>query len=720
MKQILITLFIALSLTAEIQAQRESLSTLRGKEAIKRLKQSGQYDSLREAFRMARQSSGETDDLLAPDAVTQPVKLTAADGAAGDRFGDGISISGDTAVVGAWGDDVGANNNQGSAYVFIRSGTTWIQQAKLTASDGAADDTFGYSVSISGDTIVAGSDVDDVGANVNQGSAYVFVRSGTTWTQQAKLTATDGAADDSFGFSVNINGETIVVGAPGDVFGGMPTIRNAAYIFVRSGATWTQQAKLTAADNAATFFGAQTEISGDTVVVSSAYNQSAYVFVRSGTMWTQQAKLTAADGEEGDFFALDIAISGNTIVVAAPLDDIGTAEDQGSAYVFVRNGTTWTQQAKLTAADGGEFESFAENVAISGDIIVAGSSSSLVEGDYRGAAYVFVRNGAAWTQRAKLTVPASPTFDFYGSRVAISGNDIIVGAPEQQIGANMRQGSAYIFRFSPNRAQFDFDGDGRSDFSVFRPSSGVWYLLQSTSGFAGIQFGQAGDKIVPADYDGNGKTDVAVYRAGVWYLRRSQLGLAAISFGASSDIPVPADFDGDGRADIAVYRNGTWYLSRSKAGFLGIQFGASGDIPVPADYDGDDKSELAVFRPANGTWYFYNLATNQASGIQFGSGGDKPVPADYDGDGKTDVAVFRPSDGTWYVSTNPATNYGAIRFGASDDVPVPADFDGDGKADIAVYRPSNGTWYLRQSISSFTGLAFGTAGDVPAPSAYVP
>ncbi|MDQ3710681.1 MAG: FG-GAP repeat protein, partial [Acidobacteriota bacterium] len=115
MKQILITLFIALSLTAEIQAQRESLSTLRGKEAIKRLKQSGQYDSLREAFRMARQSSGETDDLLAPDAVTQPVKLTAADGAAGDRFGDGISISGDTAVVGAWGDDVGANNNQGSA-----------------------------------------------------------------------------------------------------------------------------------------------------------------------------------------------------------------------------------------------------------------------------------------------------------------------------------------------------------------------------------------------------------------------------------------------------------------------------------------------------------------------------------------------------------------------------------------------------------------------------
>lgn len=146
MKQVLIILVVTLALTAGVQAQNESLPILRGKEAIERLKQSGEYDSLREAFRTARQSNNQTNDSLAPEAVSPPVKLTASDGAAGDRFGDGISISGDTAVVGAWADDVGANNNQGSAYVFVRSGATWIQQAKLTASDGAADDTFGYSV----------------------------------------------------------------------------------------------------------------------------------------------------------------------------------------------------------------------------------------------------------------------------------------------------------------------------------------------------------------------------------------------------------------------------------------------------------------------------------------------------------------------------------------------------------------------------------------------
>lgn len=178
MKKILMVLVAALSLTAGIRAQSETLPTLHGSEAVRRLKQLGQYHSLREAVRAARQASNQIDDLRAPEAVRQSVKLTASDGAAGDRFGNGISISGDTAVVGAWADDIGANVNQGSAYVFVKTGTTWTQQAKLTASDGAANDTFGYSVSISGNTIVVGSDVDDVGANVNQGSAYVFVRNG--------------------------------------------------------------------------------------------------------------------------------------------------------------------------------------------------------------------------------------------------------------------------------------------------------------------------------------------------------------------------------------------------------------------------------------------------------------------------------------------------------------------------------------------------------------
>lgn len=174
--------------------------------------------------------------------------------------------------------------------------------------------------------------------------------------------------------------------------------------------------------------------------------------------------------------------------------------NQGSAYVFVRSGTTWTQQAKLTASDGSVEENFGQSVAISGNLIVVGTEFGFVNGDYRGAAYIYRRSGTTWTEQAQqITVPDIMPFYGFGRSVAISGSDIIVGASEEQIGANIRQGAAYIFRFSNNRHQFDFDGDGRSDVSVFRPSNGVWYLQQSTNGFTGIQFGRASDKITPAD-----------------------------------------------------------------------------------------------------------------------------------------------------------------------------------------------------------------------------
>ncbi len=273
------------------------------------------------------------------------------------------------------------------------------------------------------------------------------------------------------------------------------------------------------------------------------------------------------------------------------------------------------------------------------------------------------------------------------------------------------------------RTSSDFDGDGRADISVFRPSNGVWYLFQSTGGFTGMQFGVASDKLVPADYDGDGKTDLAVYRNGTWYLNRSTAGFTGFAFGAPDDIPQPADFDGDGKADLAVYRpsNGTWYVyNLVNNQFTFAQFGAATDLPVVGDYNGDGKAGFAVFRPSNGFWYIAKPTGTPAQNfdsVQLGQAGDKPAPADYDGDGKTDEAVYRPSNGVWYVQRSQAGLFG-IQFGAPTDLPVAADYDGDGKADVAVFR--NGTWYLQQSTNGFTGVQFGASTDKPVPNAFVP
>ena len=270
----------------------------------------------------------------------------------------------------------------------------------------------------------------------------------------------------------------------------------------------------------------------------------------------------------------------------------------------------------------------------------------------------------------------------------------------------------------------DFDGDGKTDISVFRPDTGVWYILKSSNSvFSGTAFGAASDILAPGDYDGDGKTDTAVFRPseGVWYLLTKAGFLTSRPFGANGDVPVPADYNGDGKTDIAVFRpsNGTWYIANSDSlgTFNFVQFGAGEDKPVVGDYDGDGKSDIAVYRPSSGSWYVLRSSDGTVFGAAFGAASDVPAQGDFDGDGKTDLAVLR--SGVWYLlqTTN---GFSAVQFGASGDLPVTGDYDGDNKSDIAVFRPAGGAWYLLRSQSGFTGISFGSATDKPVPNAYLP
>jgi hypothetical protein len=246
-----------------------------------------------------------------------------------------VSVSGDTAVVGADHDDTPGGEGAGSAYVFARSGTTWTQQQKLLATDGTASDSFGVSVSISGDTALVGAYLDDPPSGTDAGSAYVFVRSGTTWTEQQKLLAPDGAAGDNFGNSVSVSGDTALLGAYKDDGGGADA--GSAYVFVRSGTAWTQQQKLVASDGGQfNAFGVSVSVSGDVAVIGVPYDNtplfdagSAYVFMRSGSTWTQQQKLLAPAGAEQDYFGYSVSVAANTVIAGAP-----SAFGPGSAHVF--------------------------------------------------------------------------------------------------------------------------------------------------------------------------------------------------------------------------------------------------------------------------------------------------------------------------------------------------------------------------------------------------
>ncbi len=274
------------------------------------------------------------------------------------------------------------------------------------------------------------------------------------------------------------------------------------------------------------------------------------------------------------------------------------------------------------------------------------------------------------------------------------------------------------------RSRADFDGDGKTDLSVFRPGDGNWWLNRTTAGVTAINFGLATDIPTPGDYDGDGKADIAVWRPsnGGWYRINSSNGtVSAIGFGLDGDIPQPGDFDGDQREDISIFRpsTGFWWRQNSSNGqFFAISFGLNGDKPSVGDYDADGKSDLAVFRPSTGAWYIWNSGNGQVSAASWGSNGDIPANADFDGDGKDDIAVFRPSNGGWYILRSSDGQVFLLGWGLTGDVPVAADYNGDGRDDIAVYRA--GTWYIYFTSGGTQFTQFGNATDIPIPKKHIP
>ena len=431
----------------------------------------------------------------------------------------------------------GSNNSAsyaGAAYVFVRSGSSWSQQAYLKANNSEAGDVFGISVAVSGDTIVVGAYGEDSNASTvngdgsnnsanNAGAAYVFVRSGSSWSQQAYLKANNSQADDYFGQSVAVAGDTVVVGTiyeasnattvNGDGSNNSAIQAGAAYVFVRSGSSWSQQAYLKANNSGADDqFGISVAVSGDTVVVGARLEDSnattvngngsnnladsagaAYVFVRSGSSWSQQAYLKANNHQAGDGFGYSVAVTGDTVVVGAIQEDSNattvngdgsnnSAIGAGAAYVFVRSGSSWSQQAYLKANNSEAGDFFGTSVAVSGDTVVVGargeaSNATTVNGDgsnnsasYAGAAYVFVRSGSSWSQQAYLKANNSESFDQFGGSVAVSVDTVIVGAHYEDGNATTvngdgsnnsasQAGAAYVFTL-PTTPEIDVTGNG--------------------------------------------------------------------------------------------------------------------------------------------------------------------------------------------------------------------------------------------------------------------
>lgn len=484
--------------------------------------------------------------------------------------------------------------------------------------------------------------------------------------------------------------------------------------------------------------GGTTTVSNSTLWACSTSGNGGGIYVQSGNLIFQNSTLSlnSATLSGGGLF-IDNANATATFISSTISNNTGT---QSGGGVAVTNGTVNSRNSIFSNTNSdftGTLNSQGYNLIknTAGLTIIGTTTGNILNTDPLFGSFG-LNGGINRTNELGSASPAidagdtllSNTTDQRRARRNTDGN--FNGVAGVDIGAYEKQ-----------RSSFDFDGEGSSDLAVTRVVSGTnlsWIggirvinsfqeqFNATPNGLSIQQFGLTTDIQTPGDYDGDGKLDAAVYRPsdGIWYIYGSSTGFRGIRWGISTDIPVPADYDGDGKTDIAVYRSGVWYILKSTEGFTGtISLGNANDKPVPADYDGDLKADTAIFNAGNWT---INRSTGGQTTALFGQTDDVAVPADYNGDGSDNLAVFRPNNGTWYIARPtgvPAQNFDAYPFGLATDKLVPADYDGDGKVDIAVWRSNTmtgrGDWHILQSRDGYFLTNFGFSTDKPTANSFI-
>jgi hypothetical protein len=628
------------------------------------------------------------------------------DGSTHDAFVTKLSTSGSSLVystyLGGTGSDggFGIAVDSGNAYVTGYTASTNFprEDAYMSDPDGSLYDAFVTKLSTSGSSLIystylggTGSDQGRAIAVDNAGRAYVtgYTASTNFPSLDAYMNDPDGSTHDAFVTKLSTSGSALIY---------------------------------------STYLGGTGSDQGYGIAVNDVGNAYVVGFTASANFPTANAYMNDPDGSIHDAFITKLSsddappdviitnptdgatVSGTATVQATASDDDSVTKvdfyidgalktsDTSAPYAYAWDTKTEsngdhtveaTAYDTIGQSDSDEISVTVNNVVTFSLTIAANAGGTT---DPSPGKYGFISG-------AQVAVDAIPNtgygFTFWTGDVAQgdkTNNPLIVTMNKNiSITANFYQlpigYATYIFDGN------DFNGDGASDASVFRSSTGRWHI-RNVGTYA---WGQVGDLPVNGDYNGDGTTDIAVWRPsnGRWYIR----GDGIHSWGCIGDIPVPGNYDGDagGKTDLAVWRpsEGRWYIKESS----GYVWGQAGDIPVPGDYDGNGTADIAVWRPSNGRWYILGQGV-----YQWGTSGDIPIPGDYNGDGKEDIAVWRPSNGRWYI-----LGFGVFHWGTAGDIPTPGDYDGNGTADIAVWRPMNGRWYLK----GLGGYIWGIIGDIP-------